>query len=525
MSRISPLPREDDGPKEAVRFPLSAEHETTLRTLAEDALRQSFEVLTQERVLPRSEHRPWIRLGRDYWGHAIESEGPLSKALEAALPDRFERRTIDATVDYPWWYGHALLEAAVASATIADEPYDVSSPSVRRAVDEFIEKIQAVPATTSLQVVTDIDVVRNQDGEKELAPRGTTLHVAGVDIIRVGADAETYIEQELRSAGYDVEREHVVSSPGPEALLVARVAEAVSFDSRLRKARRRLQNVITAVRLATGASVFPLVTIDGEPGNVRTMHPGIRQHVSRLMRLAHRPAALGTGDVAGLEVLCGRVDEWLGGDDLETNPLLLAIGRLNRSMDGPSTAVADIVTDLSIGLEAALSGTDRSDVSLRLRLRAGDLLATPDDPGDRIYSDVKKLYELRSGIIHGRVLSPSELTKSINRVSSAARSSRPGEQLELALDRWRDLLRRAILVRAALAAEPSLWPLKNSVDVDRELRTESRRAAWLANIHRYWADVGLASAVAPAPPLRLAFSRAKDRSSDDDRSHRGTPKD
>ena len=450
LRRLGVSDERDGAPEKAAQFPLSAEHETTLRTLAGNVLRQSFEVLAQERVIPLSEYRPWIQLGRDYLGHAVESDGPLRRALEAALPDRFERPTIDATVGNPWWYGHALLEAAVASATTAGEPHDVSSPSVRRAVDEFIDKIQAAPATTSLQVVTDIDVVSDQDGEKEPAPPGTTLRVAGVDIIRVDASAKTYIEQELRSAGYDVEREHVVSSPGPNALLVARVAETVSFDALAKKARRRLQNVITAVRLATGASVSPLVTIDGEPGNVRSMHPGIRPHVPRLMRLAHRPVALGTGDVAGSEVLCGRVDEWLGGDDLETNPLRLAIGRLNRSMDGPSTAVADIVTDLSIGLEAALSGTDRSDVSLRLRLRAGDLLATPDDPGDRIYTDVKELYELRSGIIHGRVLSPSELTKSINRVSSAERSNLPGEQLELALDRWRELLRRAILVRAAL---------------------------------------------------------------------------
>ena len=188
-----------------------------------------------------------IQIGRDYFGHAIESDGPLSKALEAALPDRFARRTIDATVDYPRWYGRALLEAAVASATIADEPYDVSSPSVRRAVDEFIEKIQAAPATTSLQVVTDIDVVSDQHGEREPAPPGTTLQVASVDIIRVGASAETYIERELRSAGYDVERDHVVSWPGPDALLVARVAEAGSLDALATGARRKLRNVITAV--------------------------------------------------------------------------------------------------------------------------------------------------------------------------------------------------------------------------------------------------------------------------------------
>ena len=391
------MPDERDGGLEkAVRFPLSPEHESDLRTLAENALRQSFEVLARERVIPRSEYRPWIQVGRDYFGHAVEREGPLSQALEAAIPDRFVRVPIDVTMDYPWGYGHALLEAVVASATIAGEPYDVSSPSVREVVDEFIEKIQATPATTVLQVATDIDVASNPAGQIAPTPLGEALRVADVDIIRVGAGPETYIEQELCSAGYEVQRGDVVSWPGPTSLLVARVAEAVSFDARSRKARRRLRNVMTALRLATGVSVYPLVTIEGEPGSVRSSHPHIEPHVPRWMRLAHRPVALGAGDVAGLEVLCCHVDKWLGGDDLKTNPLLLAIGRLNRSMDGPSTTVADIVVDLSIGLEATLSGTDASDVSLRLRVRAADLLATADDPGDIIYDDVKALYGLRS---------------------------------------------------------------------------------------------------------------------------------
>ena len=58
MSHISSLPREDGVREEAARFPLSPEHETTLRTLAGNVLRQSFEVLAQERVIPRSAHRP-----------------------------------------------------------------------------------------------------------------------------------------------------------------------------------------------------------------------------------------------------------------------------------------------------------------------------------------------------------------------------------------------------------------------------------------------------------------------------------
>ncbi len=518
------IPNEQDGaPREAAPFTLPVEHEETLRTLAEDVLRRSFEILAQERVLPRSQYRPWIQMGRDYPSHAVESEGPLSEALEAALPARFVRTPMDATMDYPWFYGSALLEAAVASATRAHEPYAVTSPSVRAVVDEFVAKVQAPPATTSLQVVTDMEVVTDKIEEAAPVPLGETIHVAGVDIIRVGATPETYIEQELRSAGYDVERDQVVSWPGPVSLLVARVARALGFDARSREVRRRLRNVVTAVRLATGASASPLVTIDGEPGGVPTMHPRIRPHPPRGMRLAHRPTQLGPGDVTGLEVLCCRIDDWLGADDLEASPLGLAIGQLNRSLDGPSTTVADIVVDLSIGLEAALAGNDTSEVGLRLRVRAADLLATTEDPSDVIYQDVKQLYRVRSSIVHGNVLKPGAFLKSIARVSSAGASSRPGEQVALALDRWRDLLRRAILARAALATEASLWPLRHTGDVDRELRTESTRTAWLGHIREYWTVAGLPSALSPAPPMQLALSRETDRRPNDNDSRREAP--
>ena len=201
------MPDEQDGPSEqALRFPLSAEHEATLRTLGANVLRQSFEVLAEERVIPRSEHRPWIQGGRDYFGHAVETRRP---PIEGA--------------------------------------------------------------------------------------RG--------------------------------------SNPRPVRARVDRRDNGLSVGIRPRSARscRRLRNVTTAVRLATGASASPLVTIAGEPGNVRSVHPHIQPHVRRSMRIAYRPVALGTGDVAGLEVLCSRVDKWRG--RLETNPLLL-VARLNRSVAG-----------------------------------------------------------------------------------------------------------------------------------------------------------------------------------------------
>ena len=174
--------------------------------------------------------------------------------------------------------------------------------------------------------------------------------------------------------------------------------------------------------------------MEGEPGDVRNQSLHVWPHAEQTMRLGNREVALGADDAQGIGVLADRVDKWFGSGQLETNPLILAVGRLNRSIGGTSTTIADIVTDLAIGLEAAFAAADRSEVSLRLRTRAADLLATDNDPGDCIYQDIKELYQLRSDIVHGRAPKPKAFEKAIGRVSSANRSTQFGEKTQLALD-------------------------------------------------------------------------------------------
>lgn len=136
-------------------FPLTPEQARRIRSVAEEVLRRSLPTLIVERVIPRSRYRPWIRMAKDYYGHAV-ADSDLAEVLEFELPQRFAKKV--PGVDYPWTYGGALVEAAVAAATLADEPYETSSPSVQQVIDEFIDKIQATPRATVLIVATDIDV-------------------------------------------------------------------------------------------------------------------------------------------------------------------------------------------------------------------------------------------------------------------------------------------------------------------------------------------------------------------------------
>ena len=500
-----PESHSDARPK-TLRYPLSKSSESIIRKLASDLICNSTQVLESRHVIPRPIDRPWIDLSRYYATRGIRGNTALSEGLQEAIPERFAWRHPGEPVDHPSVYGNAVIEGAVAAATLAAEPYRPSSPSVAKVIDEFILRLQEAPATTSLQVATDIQVSEGNSDGGSFDQEGTSLYIGDVEIINVGVNAERYIETELASAGYEVDREYVVSTPGPIAVLVARVCEIASYPERVREARLLIRDAITTIRLATNATACPLVTIDGEPGFVRWIHPHIQPHGSPSVRFSNRAAVIKRGEVSGLESLRAMVRTWLGDDPSASNPLMLAIARLNRSLEGPSATEPQMAVDLAIGLEAALAGARSSSVSLRLRIRAADLLATSDDPGDVIYRDIQALYDLRSGIVHGRTINHQDISKIINRVSCAAQGSYPREKMAIVLDRWRDLLRRAILARAALATAGGPWDLGSGIDIERILRVGTARRAWIQHVQEVWASTGLPHIMHPASKLELPFS-------------------
>lgn len=492
-------------------FRLSADAEATIRQVALDVLNRSLLRLTEEGILPRSRYRPWVRMARDYFGPVVEgSKGPLAQALAAALPERFECQQ-GMGVDYPWMYASALVEAAVAAATLAVEPYQVTSPSVQATIDEFIAKVRAIPRATVLRLLADVDVTHppTLEGHKDDL-LGETIEIAGVRVIRVENQAEAFIERELPSAGYEVERSQVVVHPGPASLFVATIELMADYESRTAQARHQINHLIAAIRLATGTTAHPVIDIEGEPERVRWLSPTITPLPSWGFRFVHRPVTLSKTDIPGLTHLALLIGTWEKKTDWIATRI--ALGRLSRSLDGLTPGIADQVIDLAIGLEAALAGTDKSEISLRLRTRAAGILATDLDPPDAIYRDVKTLYDLRSTFVHGSSRRPKDVEKEIKKVSGVEVTTWPAEQYLLALDRWRDLLRRAILARIALTTAAVRWTAgshgRSQFDVDEFLLREKDRTAWRNHIRAFWADTGLPDAPERPPAAHLTIKGA-----------------
>jgi hypothetical protein len=127
---------------------------------------------------------------------------------------------------------------------------------------------------------------------------------------------------------------------------------------------------------------------------------------------------------------------------------------------------------------------------------------------------VRELYALRSKLVHGGRIRERELRRSIERISTV-----PGERptmtfwvaLGHAIDRMRDLVRRAILARLSLAAEPNpVWPFAGPPSVDALLSDDSTRAEWRSLWHARLEDLGVAAAA--LPPIAAAdFLSQEDR--------------
>ena len=185
---------------------------------------------------------------------------------------------------------------------------------------------------------------------------------------------------------------------------------------------------------------------------------------------------------------------------------------LSHSSDSPYEHLVDLAT----ALEAVLIGAERDTegLTLRLRTRVATLLATEDDPAKSLFDDVGQLYGLRSKIVHGGQIKQKDLRRLIGRISTVpkgAAEDRFGVALGYAVDRMRDLVRRAILARLCLAAEPDpLWPFDGETAIDAILADDMRRTAWRERWHARLAALGVEYA-ADRPGSAVDFLSQQDR--------------
>lgn len=413
----------------------------------------------------------------------------LEQAIEAELPGR---GTLASILPWPEMYPMALLRAVVAEATVMDRR--PSAVDVDGKVDEMLAHLaREGNVTRTIWLLTDLDVER---------VAGVTIHHVRLQPVRGLAES---ISMEMKEAAAEIRRLFVpLGSREPRALaIVDGIGRQRDWELQ-QESEPHLGHALTALRLVTAATIVRSVEMRGQPGWVHT-HPPFAEVADRGPGTHwRRVGVVEPADIPGVEALARVVCDLEARPSKKVPSIILALHRFNRVHRVSSWQ--DLVVDLSIGLEAALSSADRrEDLTLALKSRAAHLLASRDDRAADIFADLGDLMTIRGKVVHGVVVEESDWAKVFTR--RGIDQSFAWDRLEVAIDRWRDLLRRAILARLMLGETggpgPAPWPLRGGgVSVDGVLVDAAGRREWRRQARSRAADFDIARACRRSPSLR-----------------------
>lgn len=493
---------------------MAAESSGALRvgSLARAFLAAAMHALEEQRVVPPPEFHPHIHVGRDYFGPDLM---PLAsfQALEAAIEETYPRFHEDVPLherDFANAYIFSLLERFVLQRF--RHPYSPTDfeTAANLSIGEFTSALGATEfEVAACRLVSHLTTI---DGNP-VAVAGVTVHPVNVPAHDHSRGVHELMEAAIPGCGAAYGREPPVTYFPPESVVVALASAADPFEA-AREASGRIERFLLLIRLLSCSTSESLFEVQGETSSVRRLTP----HLIRFRgpggwvastRMVRRTARVEAADERRLEGLWRLLDEAESG---RPGMAVTSFGMAMHKFQGSyhSTTWFEQLVDLATAFEAAISGTDTTDVVLRLRIRAATLLATQEDTAEAIFGDVGLLYRLRSTLVHGGELTEKTLVKIIRGVSSVPSDSPFGVAVGYAVDRLRDLVRRALLARICLAVgnEPQ-WPLGGDKGVDAALADDRQRVDWRHAWHEALASFDAAGAAGP-PRSAVDFISTED---------------
>ncbi|MGW0183147.1 hypothetical protein [Nocardia sp. NPDC003345] len=442
---------------------------------------------------------------------------------ENAIPTSDSHRHLQAHVDFAWTAiqklpAYAELAAAVIGAAPAGLPADTDNPgpefTVSRLLSSFLEfcvercsrigDYDPAGAEVADAVGRFRDVVEGRPYQlivtrhisHLVAEPDAEVEINGITILTAG-DHELVrrVRKEIPDAEHAWKR--IRPQPPyrpPYSLLIARsTVSGVEYhhDYSLKASLDRFELTIALLTCANAQAAFQ---VSGASSRISARPARLNE---RLMRddevsTVRRTARLTGTEGPMLEALSKLVDSALtrtGGDDLWSS----FRQALRNFTDLDHTArYTEQLVQLATALEGVVIGAREGEgLTLRLCSRVAALLAGDDDPAQMLFEDLKHLYNLRSVIVHGGEMTMKEFRKTLNAISAVPESTKENDNLDrigYAVDRLRDIVRRAILARICLAiGDPSPWPFRDEkrvVRVDAALSDDEVRTVWRA----HWRD-------------------------------------
>jgi hypothetical protein len=483
-----------------------------LRLASRAFIAAGFDVLTRQHVIPTSPFDPYVAVGRDYFGDwimALTEYRALEAQLNDAYPERFAEPLKRRHAEFASMYMFSLLEACIARCA-RDHSFDADS----QAVDDSIDELLMVLGKSAYEVVCCRHVSHLTTAS------GTEVQIADVSVVpepeQVGSVIER-IQREIRGAARAWNRDDPRPYAPPHSLLIAREVthdpEPYEIGNRL---SGRLERFLLLARLLTAGTVQSTYEVSGTTTLVTRMHPLMRSfRAGWLDTLVRRTVRL-TGDEG---VAFAALGDLIDAADVRREGMVatsfdVALSKFNHSHS--SNSAYEHLVDLATALEAALIGAEKETegLTLRLRSRVAALLVTDDDPAMALFDDVGQLYGLRSKLVHGGQIKQKELRRIIQRISTVPADTAThhfGVAVGYAVDRMRDLVRRAILARLCLASRPDpVWPFEGDTAVDAILADDLQRAAGRQRWHERLAALGVEYAAGP-PRSAVDFLSQDDR--------------
>ncbi len=469
-------------------------------------LRAALEVLRRDHVVPPATFHPYLEVGRDYYGpdlNDLPEYTELERALTAAFPERFgEDLPLNERDVFQGSYIFSFLEACIAGWSLADSSPDPDGPIVTEFIDFLMSRL----------VASEYEVVCCRIVSHLTTTDGRPAEIQGITIMPETQGGSVFQREILdiipgAPTAYNRQRPHPWEPP--HSLLVARDRGPDPFDL-ADNLSSRIEGFMLNMRLLHASTARSLYEIRGETSPVRTLKPQllIFDTGAAVLSMAinlRRTTRLSTGDEAafsGLSELVGEVNSSPSGISTSFD---IAVDKFVRSFAGGASI--DKLVDLATALEAMLSGQDKEDVTLRLGTRAAALLTVDEDSPSTIFDDVKVCYALRSTLVHGGRLKSTDLMKQMRKLSTVPPDTLPGFVLPFAIDRLRDLVRRATLARLCLGSGTvPEWPMSGNPPVDSILVDDASRERWRGSWHSKLDTMGALSAAHRALPAAHMLS-------------------
>lgn len=453
-------------------------------------------------MVPPPAFHPYLEVGRDYFGDSVM---PLVeyRALEEAITAahlRFDAGRPLHEREFPGGLIFSFLETFIARLTCAREDFSLNGPAAEQSLRDLIQAVHA--DTYEVACCRVVSHMTTADGQ----PVAFT-NVRVEPVISEAADHEGELQRIISTvipgvrSAYGRDRPHDFAPP--ESVIIAQDSGVRPFDL-AKPLSQRIDRFMLLVRLLKPSTSESMVEVQGATHTVRELKPimfrfrGAGPGFGSPTQLAARVITIGSDDVSrvdGLGQLLTVAEQ--PRTDMAFTSFGMALQKFVLSFHAYDWF--EQIVNLATAFEAALSGKDKDDVTLRLKIRASTLLSTSVDPAEQIFKDVGVIYGLRSALVHGGAMTEKNLLREVRKISTVPHGLPDGTAIAHAVERLRDLVRRSLLARICLAADDTpLWPLNADTGVDAAMVDDLRRKEW----REAWRDAlaGIDAIASADPP-------------------------